>query len=559
MRWIVCVALPPVIDLSPGGRPLDWDTISVIRRRLKKEKGTIYKDWGGRLPIALVYANTYYIGMSNLGLHVIYRLFNEQPNIVCERVFHQENAASVSLESQRPLTDFGVLAFSLSFELDYFNLVAMLLRAGIPLRAEDRDERHPLLIAGGPCVTANPEPLAPILDACVIGEGEVVAPCLAHDLWHGLEVGREELLKQLARIPGVYVPRFYHIETKNEHIESIGPVPGVPYPVQRQWLADLDAFAARYAIVTEETEFGDMYLIEVSRGCRRGCRFCLAGFTYLPMRERSLEGLLASAEEGLKHRRKLGLIGASLSDYSHIDQLVTELRGLGAEISVASLRVDPLPKLLLQALADSGARTLTIAPEAASERLRKAIAKGISTADIMHAVELAAVYDFPHLKLYFMIGLPTETDTDARQIVDLVRSVRDRFHRHLTVNISPFVPKAQTPFQHVAMTRRDILEERLRYVKDNLGPLNVETRAESIRWAEVQGILARGDRRVGRALMSMDGSTLSDWRRAMEGTGLKPEMYLRERSKDGVLPWSTVSAGPRAGQPLKKVADGLPV
>ncbi len=537
---------------------MDWDTISLIRRRLKKEKGTIFKDWGGHLPIALVYPNTYYIGMSNLGLHVIYRLFNEQPHIVCERVFHHENGAAVSLESQRPLTDFGVLAFSLTFELDYFNLVAMLLRAGIPLRAEDRDERHPLLIAGGVCVTANPEPLAPILDACVIGEGEVVAPSLAHNLWRGLELGREELLKQLARIPGVYVPRFYHIETENEHIKSIDTAPGVPYPVQRQWLADLDAFAAQSAIVTESTEFGDMYLIEVSRGCRRGCRFCLAGFTYLPMRERSLDSLLVSAEEGLKHRRKLGLIGASLSDYSRIDQLVTKLRGLGADISVASLRVDPLPELLLQALAESGARTLTIAPEAGSERLRKSIAKGISTADIMNAVELAAEYDFPHLKLYFMIGLPTETDSDAKQIVDLVRSVRARFHRHLAVNISPYVPKAQTPFQHVAMTQRDILEERLRYVRHNLGPLDVETRAESIRWAEVQGILARGDRRVGQALMGLDGSSLSDWRRAMEGAGLKPEMYLRERSKDGVLPWSTVSAGVRAAQPLAKVADGLP-
>lgn len=537
---------------------MDWDTISLARRRLKKEKGTIYKDWGGRLPIALVYANTYYIGMSNLGLHVIYRLFNEQPNIVCERVFYHDNGASVSLESQRPLTDFGVLAFSLSFELDYLNLVAMLLRAGIPLRAEDRDERHPLLIAGGPCVTANPEPLAPILDACVIGEGEVVAPSLAQSFRHGLEVGREDLLKELAHIPGVYVPRFYDIETEDEHIMSIRPVPGVPYPVQRQWLADLDAFPAQSVVVTEDTEFGDMYLMEVSRGCRRGCRFCLAGFTYLPMRERSLEGLLATAEEGLKHRRKLGLIGASLSDYSHIDQLVTELRGLGAEISVASLRVDPLPKLLLRALADSGAQTLTIAPEAGSERLRKSIAKGISTGHVMNAVELAAVYDFPHLKLYFMIGLPTETDTDAKQIIDLVRSIRARFHRHLTVNISPYVPKAQTPFQLMAMTRRDILEERLRYVKDSLGPLNVETRAESIRWAEVQGILARGDRRVGQALMSMDGSGLSDWRRAMERTGLKPEMYLRERWKDEVLPWSTVSAGLGAGQPLEKVADGLP-
>ncbi|NIN65080.1 MAG: radical SAM protein [Anaerolineae bacterium] len=537
---------------------MDWGTISLIKRRLKNEKGTTYKDWGGRLPIAIAYANTYSIGMSNLGVHVIYRLFNEQPNIVCERVFHEQDGVSISLESQRPLTDFAVLAFSLSFELDYFNVVAMLQQAGIPLRAEHRDETHPLLIAGGPCVTANPEPLAPMFDAFVIGEGEVVAPAMADTLWHGLELGREDLLKRLASIPGVYVPRFYHIDTENEHIVSIRPVPGLRHPVQRQWLADLDTFPASSVIVTEETEFGDMYLMEVSRGCRRGCRFCLAGFAYLPMRERSLEVLLAIAEEGLKHRRKLGLIGASLSDYSHIEQLVTGLRGLGAEISVASLRVDPLPKSLLRALAASGAQTLTIAPEAASERLRNKINKGISTESIMQAVELAADYEFPHLKLYFMIGLPTETDSDARQIVELVRSVRERFHRHLTVNISAYVPKAQTPFQRMPMAPRDVLEERLRYVKRSLRPINVATRADSIRWAEVQGVLARGDRRVGQALMSVEGSTLSAWRRAMERAELKPELYLRARSKDEVLPWSTVSAGASAGRPLQEVARLVP-
>jgi radical SAM superfamily enzyme YgiQ (UPF0313 family) len=537
---------------------LDWGTISLIKRRLKNEKGTVYKDWGGRLPIAIVYANSYYIGMSNLGVHVIYRLLNEQPNIVCERVFYQESGASISLESQRRLTDFAVLAFSLSFELDYFNLVAMLQQAGIPLRAEQRDEAHPLLIAGGPCVTANPEPLAPMFDAFVIGEGEVVAPALADALWHGLELGREDLLKGLASIPGVYVPRLYHIETENERIVSIKPPSGLRHPVQRQWLADLDAFPASSAVVTEETEFGDMYLMEVSRGCRRGCRFCLAGFAYLPMRERSLEVLLSSAEEGLKHRRKLGLIGASLSDYSDIEQLVAGLRGLGAEISVASLRVDPLPKSLLRALAASGAQTLTIAPEAASERLRDEINKGISTESIMQAVELAAKYEFPHLKLYFMIGLPTETDTDARKIVELVRSIRERFDRHLTVNISAYVPKAQTPFQRMPMAPRDVLEERLRYVKRNLGPMNVATRADSIRWAEVQGVLARGDRRVGQALMSMESSSLSAWRGALERAGLNTQLYLRTRSKDEVLPWSTVSAGSSAGQPVQQVARRVP-
>lgn len=545
-----------MIDFPTGGNPLDWSTVSHARRKLEKEEGTICKDWGGRLPIALAYPNTYYIGMSNLGLHVIYRLLNDQPDIVCERVFYRDDERPpISLESQRPLGDFAVLAFSLSFEMDYFNLLAMLRGARIPLSFEARDESYPLLIAGGPCVMANPEPLAPIFDAFVIGEGEVVVPALSETLAQGVSLNREDLLKQLATIPGVYVPRFYQIERENGHILGISPSAGLPCPVQRQWLSDLDAYPTSSVIMTEETAFGDMYLMEVSRGCSRGCHFCLAGSTYLPTRERSLETLLAKAKEGLHYRRRLGLIGASLSDYSHIEELVTQLRGLGAEISVASLRVDPLPEPLLQALAESGAQTLTIAPEAASERLRTKINKGISEEDIIRAVELAARYDFPHLKLYFMIGLPTETDNDAREILHLVQSVRKRFRRRLTVNITPFVPKAQTPFQRVPMAPRDVLEGRLRYVKGKLGSMSVETRADSARWAEVQGVLARGDRRLGEALMTVEKKSLSAWRKALATRGLMAEHYLGGRSKSEILPWSTVSVGMGMRQPIHEVAN----
>ncbi len=523
---------------------MDWKSISYARRKLEKEEGTIFKDWGGRIPIALAYPNSYYVGMSNLGLHVIYRLFNEQPDIVCERAFyHEDDGPPISLESQRPISEFAVLAFTLSFEIDYFNLVAMLRQAGIPLTSEERDERYPLLIAGGPCVMANPEPLAPIFDAFAIGEGETLVPALSEALAEGLHGSREELLQRLASTPGVYVPGFYTIERENDQIVSISPSAGLPYPVQRQWISDLDSHPASSVIMTDQTEFGDMYLIEVSRGCRRGCHFCLAGSVYLPMRERSLNTLLMQAREGLRYRPKVGLIGASLSDYSSIEELAKRLRELGAEISVASLRVDPLPKELLQALAESGAQTLTIAPEAGSERLRKKISKGISTEDIIRATELAARYDFAHLKLYFMVGLPTETDGDVEQIVDLVQAVRTRFKRHLTVNITPFVPKAQTPFQWMTMTTLEVLETRLRYLKGSLRPLNVGIRAESSQWAQVQGVLARGDRRVGKALITAEKKSLSAWRRALDRQGLRAESYLASISKEEILPWATVSGG----------------
>jgi radical SAM superfamily enzyme YgiQ (UPF0313 family) len=522
---------------------LDWSTISRARNRLACEHGTIVKDWGGRLPVALVYPNSYYVGMSNLGVHVIYRLFNQHPDVVCERVFYDENDdVAVSVESQRPLGDFAVLAFSLSFELDYLNLISMLRRSRIPLPRERRDQRQPLLIAGGPCVISNPEPLAPIMDAFAIGEGEAIVPGLVETLRGGADLDRDELLTQLALVPGLYVPRI-HARTRDKgYAAGTGPALGLPRPVQRQWLPALDDQPASSVVLTEDTEFGDMFLMEVTRGCGRGCHFCLASVAYSPVRERSPEVLLRTARMGLTHRPVLGLIGASLSDYSRLESLVSGLWQLGARLSVASLRVDPLPSVLLKALAESGAQTVTIAPEAGSERLRKSIRKGISTEDIMRAAEQVAHYDFPQLKLYFMIGLPGEDDRDIAEIIELLRAIRQRFHRRLTVNVTPFVPKAQTPFERTAMAPRKVLEGRLDYLKNSLRSLSVETTGESPRRSELQGVLARGDRLVGETLMALDGTRLTDWKRAVQVTGLNAEPYRAERRRDEVLPWFSIAA-----------------
>jgi radical SAM superfamily enzyme YgiQ (UPF0313 family) len=339
-------------------------------------------------------------------------------------------------------------------------------------------------------------------------------------------------------IPGLYVPRFYQVEY--DGVMKIEHEPFAPYPVKRQWVGDLDTHPTTSVILTDETKFGDMYLIEVSRGCGRGCRFCLAGFSYRPLRERSVDVLLDQAKEGLGYREKIGLVGAALSDYSQIDALTQGLRQLGAQISVSSLRVDSLSERLLEALAEGGTQTLTIAPEAGSARLRSCINKDISEKEILEVAQRATRH-FPQLKLYFMFGLPGEREEDIQALVHLTQKIKERFSGHLIVSLSPFVPKAQTPYQWAPMTPLPLLEARLRYVKQTL--FSIEVRSESAAEAAIQATLARGDRRVGLALAYTKGKSLPAWKRALARQGLAYEALLLEEWPRGTLPWKVVDNG----------------
>jgi len=524
---------------------MEWRHIAAARRVRESESGAIIKDWGGRVPIVLAYPNTYSVGMSSLAIHGLYRWFNALPGVVCERAFaglgrHVEPAGPLfTLESQRPVGDAALIAFSVSFEMDYINVISMLRRANVPLRAEERSEGDPLIILGGPAVSANPEPLAIVADAIVIGEAENLlthwVDC-ASNPWEG---DRGDTLANLARLPGVYVPLVHQGER-----------------IERQWLRHLDDYTTCSSIVAPLAEFGNMHLIEISRGCGRGCRFCLAGHWYLPPRERSLGALLKQAREGLEQRNTIGLVASAVSDYTQIEELVTGLRGMGAAISVSSLRVAPLSPVLVHALAESGARSITLAPEAGSERLRRAIRKGVTHDDIMAATALAARERFRALKLYFMFGLPGESDQDIEGLIRLVGEVKAAFPGRVIVSLAPFVPKAHTPFQRVAMAPRALLKERLSRIGEGLRRLQVEMRAEAIDAARVQGVLARGDRRVGEALLTMPRLKPSRWHRALDRLGVDMEKYLWERSPEEPLPWHFINSRITASHTRQK-AEGI--
>lgn len=509
----------------------DYRYIEKLKKVLAQEEGATVKNWGGKLPIALVYANSYRVGMSSLGMQTVYRLLNNEPDVVCERVFFglqqppRPTDPLLSLESQTPLAEFPVIAFSVSYELDYFNAITMLKRAGIPVFAEERTSTDPLIIAGGPAVYTNPEPMADIFDAFAIGEAEAIVPPLVDALWEAINEPRLNALESLAQVPGMYVPAV----DKEQ--------------VARVWLKDLNNFPTVTQIYTPHTEFGDRTLIEIARGCGRGCRFCLAGYMYRPMREMHLDTVLAAAQHGLSHRDRIGLVAAAVSDHSWIDEIAIELRKMGARLTASSMRMDPISEPLIKGLAESGNQTLTIAPEAGSERMRKVINKPQSDAQLLHAITLAAKYDFPQLKMYFMVGQPTETETDVEAIAEMAIAAKAEFPRNMAINATPYVPKAQTAFQWTAMMPIETIEARVRYLEQQLHPEGIMVRSDSPAWAAVEGVLARGDRRLGRVMAQMKRVSLKEWQRALNAEGLSEADFLRERDVSEPLPWDTVNAG----------------
>ena len=543
----------------------NWEHRERARATLDREVGYVRKPHGGRLRVALAFPNTYHVGMSSLGFQTVYRLFNDLDDVVCERVFlpgrqelreqMESGQPLLTLESQTPVRDFDVFALSVSFEWDYTNVVSMLRLARLAPRAVERSGLDPLVVIGGAVTFVNPEPLALFADVIAAGEGEVLIPALVSAI-HETD-SRGELYARLGQSRGFYVPSLYDVRYNEDGtIAAFEAKPGaqVPAVVKKAAVKTTEALdPPATSIFTPDTEFGSRFLIEVVRGCANLCRFCWAGYNYLPVRAFPADRILELARAARAHSAKAGLVSIALCDHPEIERILHGLLDMGYSISPASLRLDDLTAPIVQMLRESGERSITIAPEAGSDRLRRVINKTVTNQEILDATELIFANGMENLKLYYMIGLPTETDEDLVAIRDLTLQLRDIMMRHarprgqvgrIVGSVNPLVPKPGTAYQWLPMTDDRVIERTIRRMRTLITDIdNVYFNIKSERHSFYQALLSLGDRRVAPAIEAAERNG-GNWRAAVAEAGVDADFFVfRDRSTDAMLPWDIIDGG----------------
>jgi radical SAM superfamily enzyme YgiQ (UPF0313 family) len=542
------------------------------REHFFHEKGSIKKKWKNRTPIALIYPNKYGLGMSNLGFQLVYSLLNKNDSIVAERIFLPESSGAkpLSIESGRPLADFPLLFFSVSFEQDYQNLIMMLELSGIPPLTAERTEKsqavtaraaggQPLLIAGGVATFMNPEPLAPFVDLFIIGEAEPVFDSVINRLLPGIgRKNKDELLAEIGtNLHGCYVPALYDVAYDSDGlVRAYTPkedYADLPLRIKKVHLDSPGNIAGHSKILTPLAEFSDLFMTELGRGCSRGCRFCAAGFIYRPPRLWEAETIINAIDSRPDGTSKVGLLGMEMARSEDVALIADHLSNQSCFLSFSSLRADIIDSSLLKLLGSSNLKSAAIAPDGGSERLRLVINKGITENDVLAAAEILVKKGIQNLKLYFMIGLPTETQSDLDEMVGLIMKVKKKILSvgrargrlsTLTLSINCFIPKPWTPFQFHPMEKVASLKQKLKFIRRKIaGEPNIRIKTENPEKAFFQAVLARGDRRVGPVLLSMILNNCS-WRQAFVMENLNPDAYaLRQRDATEPFPWEIIDHG----------------
>lgn len=531
---------------------MQWDLTRKRKELLNKEKKTISPCKGSLIRVALVYPNNYFTGMSSLGFQVIYELLNNIQSVSCERFFISGNKGDIlSIETGTPLNDFDIIAFSISFELDYPKVVNLISEASLPVYSSQRDFVFPFIIAGGSFSFYNPEPMAPFFDSIILGEGEETLQDFINVIKEVKEKNlkdRDYLFQELKKIKGVYIPHLYTVNyTPEGYFHNILPEP----ECKKQWIKNLDNFRGSSCIVTEETEFKNMFLLEIARGCKNACAFCMIGRCFKPYRERSLGELEKSVKVAENLTSSIGIVAPSVGDYSELDSLCSYLINKNFKISFSSLRADTISPVILKALVSSGKKAITLAPETGSQTLRERCFKLIKNDAYYRAVELSLKEGLKNIRLYFMIGLPGEDMEDLEDMISFIKEIHIKSSSYpgtnIHVNINQFIPKPGTYFERESLENMGIMEYKIEFLRNKLKNYrNIKFKIESTKWSLIHAFLSLGDRKTSGIIYLISKykkENFQDWRKALEEGGIDISTYVyRKKEQNEPLPWQHITS-----------------